>query len=427
MMRKLLFGPALLVFFIGLSVNALGLPQTSVGMKSSGTIGYLAQSLVIKSYTANEYSSFDTTPQNYAGLYDMCQADTSANVRNDIAQVHQVRPDFKALLYRNLRSVLINSPEYSTFVNNDWILKDSSGNPVPEVFSGAYMVDIGNPAVQNWIANYLNTTINSLGYDGVFGDNGLFWGAGELFYGTSTPINPRTNMPWTDAEARQALISLHNAIKSAIGSNLLLCNGIYDGQRFFWFQSAYEEIFSSSHLDGFMSEGGWYPVQDLGAVWATEEQWLKELDFLVYVQDNFLKEHPNRFYVPMCLLRNTAGTPFPLPQGCTQEQMATYAYASTLLGAKTDQNYLGLLADSTFNTQVMQPLHNADIGSPTNDYYIISGTHIYARDFTKGKVLVNPTNQPYSLMLTKNYRTLGGQIVSSINVEAHTGVILSSS
>jgi hypothetical protein len=95
-----------------------------------------------------------------------------------------------------------------------------------------------------------------------------------------------------------------------------------------------------------------------------------------------------------------------------------------LLGAKTNQNYLGLLADSTFNTQVMQPLYDAGIGTPTNDYYIISGTRVYSRDFTKAKVLVNPTDQPYSLTLTKDYTTLDGQIVSSINVEPHTGVIL---
>lgn len=424
MMKKLPFGLTLLVVFFSLSTNALGLVQTNISVKSSGTIEYLTQSLVIKLCTVNEYAIFDTTPQIYAGLYDMCAADMSTNVRNNIAQVHQIRPDFKALLYRNIRSILQTNAEWQTFVNNGWILKDSSGNYVS--CDVGYLVDMGSPGYQNWIANYLNSEISSLGYDGVFADNSLAWGAGEWFWGASVPINPRTGNVWQDSEVIQAEIGLHNAIKGVIGSKLLWCNGIYSGNRFYWFQSQYTQVLASSKLDGFTSEGTWYLRGDEGQgyVWISEQYWLDSLNFLVWTQDNFLSGHPNRFNIACCLLRNTAGTPFALPSGATQEQMATFAYTSTLLGIKSNQTYLGLLADSNFMTQVVQPLR-VDMGTPTNDYHIIAGTHVYTRDFTKVKVLVNPTSSSYAIPLGGNYKTLEGVTVSSVTMNAHTGEILS--
>jgi len=62
------------------------------------------------------------------------------------------------------------------------------------------------------------------------------------------------------------------------------------------------------------------------------------------------------------------------------------------------------------------------LGQPTNDYY--SYDSVYARDFENGKVLVNPSTTSYTVPLGQNYRTLDGQIVSSVTLDDHTGVIL---
>jgi hypothetical protein len=398
------------------------------GFASGSCKAGAAQSLKIKRYTVDEYGIFDTTPQIYAGLYDMSQASWGANTQTYMAAVHQIRPDFKALLYRNMRSILQTNSEWQTFVNNGWLLKDSLGNYIP--CDVGYLVDVGNPGYQNWIANFVSSEITRLGYDGVFADCSLARGVGEWFYGVSTTlINPRTNKAWTDEEVRQAEIGLHSAIKSAIGSKLLLTNGIYSGNRFWWFQSQYTEVLSGSHMDGFLSEGTWFLRGDdnppsYTPIWIPETYWLDSLNFLIWIQDNFLIGHPNRLYVPCALLRNTAGTPFPLPPGATPEQIATFAYMSTLLGAKTNQNYLALFGDSNFMAQVVQPLYNVDVGTPLNDYYMISGTHVYARDFSNVKVLVNPSTSSYTVSLGGSYKKLNGTIVSSITMNAHTGEIL---
>jgi hypothetical protein len=180
------------------------------------------------------------------------------------------------------------------------------------------------------------------------------------------------------------------------------------------------EILSSSPLDGNMGEGVWYERE---AQWMTEQQWLDAVNFQIWMEDNFLIGHPNRFNVACCQVADPSGVPFPLPSNATQEQMAIYAYTSTLLGVKTNQNYLALFGDSIFMAQVVQPLR-VDVGTPTNDYYLIAGTHVYSRDFTNVKVLVNPTAQSYTINLSGQYQTLGGQIVSSINVGSHTGILL---
>jgi len=100
-MKRLPFVLVLLVF-LSFWTNAQGLLQTSRKVNSIGTIEYSTQSFVTKRYTFNCYNIFDTTPQIYAGLYDMSVADWGANVRAGIAEVKAIKPDFKVLLYWNL-------------------------------------------------------------------------------------------------------------------------------------------------------------------------------------------------------------------------------------------------------------------------------------------------------------------------------------
>jgi len=112
----------------------------------------------------------------------------------------------------------------------------------------------------------------------------------------------------------------------------------------------------------------------------------------------------------------------PLPSGATTEQMGTFVFSSLLLGINSSQNYLSLQGAMLLNET--QNLFEIYLGVPKGDYYIIEGTHVYARDFTKAKVLVNPTGEPFSVYLDGNYETLAGKTVSSLNMDPHTGLIL---
>jgi hypothetical protein len=75
--------------------------------------------------------------------------------------------------------------------------------------------------------------------------------------------------------------------------------------------------------------------------------------------------------------------------------------------------------------QLEKKLHDLDIGEPLTDYYVVQ-SHVYTRDFTKGKIMVNPTSTPYTVTLPSTFRTLDGTLVNSVNIQPHTGVILNS-
>ena len=146
-----------------------------------------------------------------------------------------------------------------------------------------------------------------------------------------------------------------------------------------------------------------------------EDKWKKSVDFVSWIQNNFLNQ-TGRLYLP--LGRCSQDT---IPENCTTEQVATFIFSSLLLGITNSQNYLFLVAPLV---DKIQNLFKIDLGAPLGIYYLIEGIHVYARDFTKVKVLVNPTDETFSVNLNEDYETLEGQVVSAINIGPHTGVIL---
>ena len=72
-----------------------------------------------------------------------------------------------------------------------------------------------------------------------------------------------------------------------------------------------------------------------------------------------------------------------------------------------------------------QSLFQIDLGSPLAAYYRVEATHVYARDFSKVKVLVNPTYDTYLVNLDGHYETFDGvKVTSPITIAPHTGIIL---
>jgi len=208
-------------------------------------------------------------------------------------------------------------------------------------------------------------------------------------------------------------------VKERIGSKLWISNGIFRGVDFFGTsQDRYIRLLTETSIDGFMSEGIFNEGSDegTGGTFYSEDNWKKSVDFVVLIQDNFLNQ-AGKIFLPhsRCAVNQ-------IPAGCTSEQMATFAFSSLLLGINRSQNYLSLQGAMLLDE--VQSLFKIDLGVPTGNYYVTEGGHVYARDFTKIKVLVNPTDQPYLVYLDGEYETFDGQIVSSFNMEPHTGLIL---
>lgn len=402
--------------------------QIAAGLMSfflSGTAIAENSGIQIKIYIGTkDFKEYNA--ETIAELFDMSQSGLPGGPRRDyrqkIQEVHKLRLDYNALVYRNVKEIASYAKDdWQTALANNWLLKDINGRLVPaKHWPEDYAADIGNPEYRKWIADKIKQWLDKNSFfDGVFADNGLNAYVGEWLWDyADKPINPRTGAYWKDEEIKQAYISLHKEIKKAIGSKLLICNGIFHGERFYSRFDDYQEVISNSPLDGIMSEGTWQ-------AWFSEQAWLDSLKFLSWIEDNFLTKNSGRYFIPVV---NDV-----FSSGIAQEQLTIYGVASTLLAVKTNQVYMGGLlgrsveVNQEFNSgalALIRRLRKVKIGCPLNAYYVVAGTRIYARDFTNGKVLVNPTAESYNISLDKDYYTLDGRRVSELTMDSHRGEIL---
>ena len=403
---------------------------------SSGTIVQEARhtnsnpDLLLESYSSNirrvMFSGFESA-DTYAAKSDVWighieQVSTAL-------LIHETNQNHTCLLYRNIRLLWLpgtteyNEDQYNLFIANGWLLKGASGEYV-NVKNQAYLVDFGNPAYQTWVANWYKSNLDSYGLDGVYIDNCL--PNDEIFYSLSEwPINPRTGESWHSNQVTEALTNLVNTIKDAIGPKIVIGNIVISGTHFFRedLHQSYVEFLTNSKLDGFLCE--MWVSSFSTPEWYTEEKWKEGIDMAVWVDKNYLSNNNKIFWT----MSDNAETLWPpgqiiLPSGVTQEQYATYCYASRLLTITNGQNWInfGLYMPEDFP----QCLFQIDIGTPIGEYYTMS-SHIYVREYTDGKILVNPTYTSFTITIGEGYAdaTTGASLSSTITVQPHTGLILS--
>jgi hypothetical protein len=426
----------LFVVLSGISTTQVAGLQGSRSIQTTGIIDYpsFKIGIYVSSWDFHEYNAdtiaetFDMSQSWWVNWADPWYNNYSAK----IDQVHALNPNYKFLLYRNCMSIYDYwVDEWNYAQSQGWLLKDINGSYVTESnwgWSENYMVDITNPAYQQWLGAKVKSWLDQHPeFDGVMADNSLKYSAQE-FEGASKnrPINPRTGTYFTDTEILDGCAGMLNAIIDAIGtSKLLMPNGIWNGAIWWntWFGGDnYRYILSKvPRLNCLGSEGTFMA----GGYWYSESLWKNSVDFVVWVQDNFLSGHPERRFSGACLT-------YALPPGATPEQVIEYGYCSMLLAIKysSPQNTIdfGFSQDFLPNSnqlQLLQKLRSVDMNEPLGDYYKINSTAVYARDFVRGKVLVNPSDVSYIITLDGSYATIEGTIVSgSLTVYAHTGVIL---
>jgi hypothetical protein len=359
------------------------------------------------------------SPEQEAAMSDFWSG--HYDVLHRTVELHKLNPNMICLLYRNIRTVWrsnhpweYDSHQLQQFADNGWVLKDPSGNFVVDENGYGYLVDVGSPEYQNWLAHWLKSYIDQYGANGAFLDNCL--ASNEIMWGsTQTPINPRTKLAWTNQEWHNAVISLINTVKEVLGDKVyVIGNGVWSGGNWNNRLQLYQNFLLNSSIDGVLSEG-W--ISDYTeSTWYDETEWKKSIDMAVWVNDNFLSRD-NKFFIALCA--NVAeGT---IPEGATAEQYALFGYASLLLAISNNGNVINY-GTYLFNDYV-QSLFRTKIGTPINAYSIIPNTHVYARDFTDAKVLVNPTNIAYAVNLNGEYLSNNGT-VSSLTIQPNSGIIL---
>jgi len=342
-------------------------------------------------------------------------------------QIHAIKPEHICLLYRNGRLIWASGPEYipseyQLFVNNNWLLKDSGGQYITTASGTAIMIDIGNPSLQQWVANWFKGYIDSYGADGAYLDS--FVPNLEMAWGMSaSPINPRTGNPWTAQEFKQAAMDMVDEISDTTGKPVL-SNSCYSGNHFYRsdYQATLLDYLLNSQIAGLHSEG-WISSQ-WTEEWYDEANWKKSIDMAVWMEDNFLSKGNKIFWTTS---ENAAIIWIPegeelLPEGVTKEQYVLYCFASRLLATRNDGNYmnLGLYMPQDYP----QSLFEVNIGSPFGNYY--RNGNLYIRQFTDGMVIVNPTYSSQQFSVSEAYKNAvdGVSVSSSLTVLPHTGILL---
>lgn len=189
-------------------------------------------------------------------------------------------------------------------------------------------------------------------------DNSVWGSTGEWQWsGPPYPINSRTGTYWTYQELSNALVGLHTAIKNAIGSGLLVCNGVYDGNRFYQHYVGYSYVLSNSPMNGFGFEYG----GDRSLY--TVSGWTNLVNCITWVSQN-----------------------------CPQQT------SFVIVNQGIDENYLcatielaqraGQIPCMLGVSQGTLDRYNS-LGSPLTDYTQSGG--VYSRTFTGGTVYVNPS------------------------------------
>lgn len=284
----------------------------------------------------------------------------------------------------------------------EWFLKDASGRRIQSGTHWGWMMDLGNPGWQQYIADAAIRAIRN-GINGIYVDD-----AHEVypnFYSASGyPINPRTGAQYTSAEWKQDTYNLLKRARDAVRaaypndpSKLLLYNGYINGWQGEYFMPV---------ADGAQSEGFVHAYWESATSFRDAATWKGEIDDLINYQNQ--------------------GKLIFATSGASGGDLNMYTYSSYLLG-KGPRSYYNY---ANYGNGGMNGWagFNAPIGVPSGSYYYAS--NVYQREYSNARVLVNPTTNTYTVNLGAGmYRlnqdgSIAATAVSSVTLGPHSGAIL---
>jgi hypothetical protein len=329
-----------------------------------------------------------------------------ANVARDMD------PIIPVLEYRNVNAISDRKEEFQVAVENGWVLVDENGEYVYEQgWPQNKIMDTGSQTYRDYIADWMTESMAN-GFDGVWADN-----SGEIYPQTdwrlsAMPINPRTGQIYTDEDWLDDHIAFINYLKASLPDQLICSNGmLYNGRSFYRDQGLYEIFLEEAEFDVLFIEG---IFNDGNAMPYSEDDWRKSVDLVIWLQDNFLNDAEHSV-----VLRSLATSSVPT----SKNGFSGFIFASSLMGiSNSDQNFI--CAKGNMESSYTQALFDIDLGLPIEEYHIIEGTHVYEREFTKVRVLVNPTSTSYNVDLGDSYLTMDGDSVTSIEMPRYSGIIL---
>jgi len=395
-----------------LTINSLIMPilgsQRSQSISSYGTIRESTGHVTLLAIKVDNLSPLTDGQLRNLAKYDLLITYAASYNKAQIEKLRLYNPLMKIFGYRNVAFVDEHSTQDIELARaNGWVLRDNAGNEVYEKnYPSLKLVDVGNADYREWVAErirYLMTELVSI--DGVFGDgtSALI----DLYTVSARPINPATGALYEDQDWRDGTIALVRRVKEVTRMEYLANGGGMmsgSGTTGFWrnqqLAEALIEVVDGVFLEGFIR---WETEN-----WRSASAWKQDVEFLDYLN--------KRSKTAIAWTQSTS-TP---PPGATQYQVAMYGYASYLLAASGDKSYFR----AKHYDEEFYNVTRIDVGHPLEEYHIRDDNPVYEREFSKSLILLNPTDNNYTLNLRGNYETIEGKLILGLELPAKNGIIL---
>ena len=313
----------------------------------------------------------------------------------EIAAMKSANPALKVLVYRN---ATFGGKGYA----DSLYAKNKSGQKIyARKWPTTFLMNISSPAWASEVGRSCVELINVSKYDGCFLD---VLGSGPLMgnYLSSLPVTG--GKTWTHSQWINWADDITVAAKKATGK-IVMGNGLGNGRRY------YSTTMSSKGLvagnDGMEPELFVREAHSSVGSYYSETTWKQDVDMMIDVQNKGSR------VLSMTKLWTSA----------TETQKNAwhkYALATFLMGSNGNSYFCFLRDKNSGASWGAHPYNQIDMGTPLGAYSKI-GTGMYARTFTKGKVVVNVGKSASGLRLDGSYRTAdGARATGTYTLAPHT-------
>lgn len=345
-------------------------------------------------WMAGQRSFTTAQAQDYARRMSLIVA-MRGKFTKDIAAMKAANPSLKVLVYRN-----------ATFGGKSYpdslYAKNKSGQRIyARKWPTTFLMNISSPAWAAEVGRSCVELINVSKYDGCFLD---VLGSGPLMgnYLSSLPVTG--GKTWTHAQWINWSDDITVAAKRATGK-LVMGNGLGNGRRYF------SPTMSSKGLvpgnDGMEAELFVREAHAPVGQFYSETTWKQDVDMMIDIQNKGSR------LLSMTKVWTTASE--------TQKNAwHKYALATFLLGSNGNSYFCFLRDKNAGASWGAHPYNQIDMGTPLGAYAKV-GTGVYARNFTKGKVVINVGTSASGLRLGQTYRTVdGARATGTVTLPAHS-------
>jgi len=343
-------------------------------------------------------------------------------IRADPAPFHRADPQVRCIIYS--LGPYVTKGDLTTLAT-EAIAHDASGEVVKARDWPNWLIVPDNPKLLDH-ERALARKLMAGGYDGLFVDS-LGTAPIESGYVLTKAINPNTNKPYTAEEWLAAEIKLVRAAKESIPpGKLLFMNGLGPGTRYWRKPEAASPRILLGQFDGAMSESIWRMAKAPLSEWPSREHWMLDIQIIQDVDQRGLYG----FWWTKC--GSVIGEK-PQDEEMNQHlipQWRRFALASYLLAAGPKSYFNFLAGDKKLNDAAQYyPEYDAPLGVATGAMRELANG-VYARPFSGGLVIVNPTDKPADGVRPVGARgdfTSAGEgrkVRAPFSIPAHTGWIL---